>query len=226
MGTVKDDPRACLGHHAKARPSDPWFGHPEPVGLDRAPANTLGAWARPGTTEQFLSRREAWTTSFEAWGDRVKAVPSGWARADLGKSRGTGTGGLRSKCAWSHLVMFPIGGRGNGLTSTIRRGGLSWGNKGTVKDDPRACLGHHAKARPSDPWSGHPEPVGLDRAPANTLGAWARPGTTEQFLSRREAWTTSFEAWGDRVKAVPSVEAVMEPGGSKGTRQLGNCLDH
>ncbi|KAK9148850.1 hypothetical protein Scep_007607 [Stephania cephalantha] len=40
MGTVKDDPRACLGHHAKARPSDPWFGHPEPVGLNRAPAST------------------------------------------------------------------------------------------------------------------------------------------------------------------------------------------
>ncbi|KAK9121126.1 hypothetical protein Syun_018743 [Stephania yunnanensis] len=73
------------------------------------------------------------------------------------------------------------------------------------KEDPRACFGHHAKGRPLDPWSDHPEPMGLDQAPASTRGAWAQPGTTDQSLSLREAWATSFEAWMDQVKAVLSV---------------------
>ncbi|KAK9155822.1 hypothetical protein Sjap_003302 [Stephania japonica] len=57
---------------------------------------------------------------------------------------------------------------GNGLTSTIRGGGLSprVGTGNSDKEGPRACLGHHAKAKTHRPWSGHPEPVGLDRAPA------------------------------------------------------------
>ncbi|KAK9138198.1 hypothetical protein Sjap_008792 [Stephania japonica] len=47
------------------------------------------------------------------------------------------------------------------------------------KEGPQARLGHHAKAKTYGPWSGHPEPVGLDPEPRlSTQHAWTRPGTT------------------------------------------------
>ncbi|KAK9090034.1 hypothetical protein Sjap_023211 [Stephania japonica] len=56
---------------------------------------------------------------------------------------------------------------GKRLTSTIRGGGLSprGGMGNSDKEGPRARLGHHAKAKTHGPWSGHPEPVGLDHEP-------------------------------------------------------------
>ncbi|KAK9140000.1 hypothetical protein Scep_009681 [Stephania cephalantha] len=67
----------ALGTMPRQDPRTHGPSHPEPVGLDRGPASTQGAWARPGTTEQSLSLREAWTKSLEAWMDRVKAVLGG-----------------------------------------------------------------------------------------------------------------------------------------------------
>ncbi|KAK9142137.1 hypothetical protein Syun_011537 [Stephania yunnanensis] len=81
-----------------------------------------------------------------------------------------------------------------------------WGGIGEVA----RTLEHALGAMPRhDPWTNHgvghpPEPVGLDRAPASTRSAWARPGTIKQPLSCRETWATSFVAWLDQVKTVPS----------------------
>ncbi|KAK9116058.1 hypothetical protein Sjap_015005 [Stephania japonica] len=50
---------------------------------------------------------------------------------------------------------------GNGLTSTIRGGGLSprSGVGNSDKEGTRARLGHHVKAKTHGPWSDHPEPA-------------------------------------------------------------------
>ncbi|KAK9138214.1 hypothetical protein Sjap_008808 [Stephania japonica] len=62
------------------------------------------------------------------------------------------------------------GNRCNEYSSRLacRRGnrGGEWGGMGNSdKEGPRARLGHHAKAKTHGPWSGHPEPVGLDHEP-------------------------------------------------------------
>ncbi|KAK9142664.1 hypothetical protein Syun_012064 [Stephania yunnanensis] len=97
------------------------------------------------------------------------------------------------------------------------------------------CLGtpwHGALAQSTgglrhDPWTDHgadhPESVGLYRAPASTRGAWARPGTTEQSLSRKETWATHDQGgpeYQEHVAIDPVMVAVMERCGNKGARQL------
>ncbi|KAK9097512.1 hypothetical protein Sjap_023009 [Stephania japonica] len=70
--------------------------------------------------------------------------------------------------------MFPIGEWGNGLTSTIRGGGLSprGGMGNSDKGRPRARLGHHAKAaKTHGPWSATPAGGTRPRAPASTQRA-------------------------------------------------------
>ncbi|KAK9157167.1 hypothetical protein Scep_003741 [Stephania cephalantha] len=325
--------------------------HPEPVGLDRAPANTQGAWAQPGTTEQSQSLRETWATSLEAWMDQVKAVLGGWPpirrsrhprrrastlssssshssclyfvvlsdpspssslvvilapppwsscisptphpRASLPWSSSRRRSPLRlcspsrpvgqrltlalsaPRSASSPVVLSPTprprasapsvgasapgrrlapgrrapqsssrrrltlalsfpalgkttdrfreglsgravkgntavewifacrqdGGvrlRGNMWKVISHRGGMGTGARKTLEH----ALGTMPRQDPRTHGPSHPEPVGLDRAPANTQGAWAQPGTTEQSQSLRETWATSLEAWMDQVKAV------------------------
>ncbi|KAK9127939.1 hypothetical protein Syun_016736 [Stephania yunnanensis] len=136
---------------------------------------------------------------------------------------------------------------------------LSQGRHGQrSKDDPRACLGHHAKARPLDPWSATlsrwgsteprlaPEPPGRSRAPPSNPCPLEKHG--QRPLRRGWAKSRRFQAveeppwsWaGVMIKARPrksrkcpehvaidqAVEALMEPGGAEGARQLGTCLDH
>ncbi|KAK9081906.1 hypothetical protein Syun_030743 [Stephania yunnanensis] len=106
------------------------------------------------------------------------------AKADLGTNLSTGIGGLRYE-PWHghrrtkvralarahadlghalararHALARARHALARGLTNLDLgfdpgRNALGWHGHGS-KEDPRACLGHHAKARPSDPWFGHP----------------------------------------------------------------------
>ncbi|KAK9161192.1 hypothetical protein Syun_007533 [Stephania yunnanensis] len=95
----------------------------------------------------------------------VSATPSRW---DSTEPRLAPEALTKSKYAWSHFGMFPIELKKRLNIYYRERCVLSGRHGQRSKEDPRACLGHHAKAGPSDPCSGHPEPVGLDRAPAST----------------------------------------------------------
>ncbi|KAK9148657.1 hypothetical protein Scep_007414 [Stephania cephalantha] len=71
----------------------------------------------------------------------------------------------------------------------------------------------------SDPWSGHPEPVGLNRAPASTPVPGHGQAPPSSSCPVEKGMT---KARPEHVASDPAVEAVMEPGGSKGARQLGD----
>ncbi|KAK9102595.1 hypothetical protein Sjap_019849 [Stephania japonica] len=115
------------------------------------------------------------------------------------------------------------------------------------KEGPRARLGHHAKAKTHGPWSGHPEPVGLDHEPRlapNVPGHGQAPRDAARSLSvekheprplkcgrpsRGSCGTTLVMAGHDQATSEhdpntwgacatdPVMEAVTEPGGNEGT---------
>ncbi|KAK9151161.1 hypothetical protein Syun_009470 [Stephania yunnanensis] len=95
--------------------------------------------------------------------------------------------------------------KGSSLTSTIRRCVFSIrGNMGIVaRKTLEHALGTMPRQDPRTYGPSHPKSVGLDRALANTQGAWAHPCTSEQSLSLRETWTKSLEAWMNQIKVVP-----------------------
>ncbi|KAK9116214.1 hypothetical protein Sjap_015161 [Stephania japonica] len=95
------------------------------------------------------------------------------------------------------------------------------------KEGPRARLGHHAKAKTHGPWSGHPEPVGLDPEPrlstqhqVKVVGElpWSWAGAMTKARPRSPEYQ-------EHVATDPVMEAVTEPGGSKGTRQFDDVWD-
>ncbi|KAK9166672.1 hypothetical protein Scep_001863 [Stephania cephalantha] len=95
------------------------------------------------------------STTDISYHERFGISASYWDKNPLARARPRlGT----SKVAPCHGQGIPWQGLTN-LDLGVDPGGLSQGRDGHgSKEDPRACLGHHAKARPSDPWSGHPVP--------------------------------------------------------------------
>ncbi|KAK9098536.1 hypothetical protein Syun_025581 [Stephania yunnanensis] len=84
-------------------------------------------------------------------------------------------------------------------------------------------LEHALGAMPRhDPWTDHGvdhplEPVGLDRPPASTRGAWAAPRHHQAVPVPHDQGSPEYQ---EHVAIDPVMVAVMERCGSKGARQL------